>query len=285
MVDSSLSKRVLIIEDEEILLDVLRQKLIMSGYEVEEAKNGREGLELIKTFNPDVILLDILMPEMNGWQVMENIKSSPEIPNIPIIIISNSGQPMDVKKFVEKGACDYIVKAQFTPEEVVEKVNSCVEKGVVQKVKKIARGVTDSIKPKSAKKKKEDKEDDRIKVLIIEDDPFLSELCMTKLSKEGFKVILATDGQDGLDKTIKEVPSMILLDIRLPGMNGFEVLEKIKRNQRMEVAKIPVVLLSNFGQEDYIERGLSLGAVDFLIKANFTTDEIVEKMKSILRNL
>lgn len=123
---------------------------------------------------------------------------------------------------------------------------------------------------------------DAIKVLIVEDDKFLSELISTKLTKEGFEISLATDGETGLQKAVGEKPNIILLDIMLPGMSGFDVLKALKGNEDQAVANIPVLILSNFGQESKVQEGLSLGAKDYLVKANFTTGEIVEKIKTTL---
>lgn len=122
----------------------------------------------------------------------------------------------------------------------------------------------------------------KAKVLIIEDDKFLSELISTKLDKEGYGIALAGDGEAGYKKIEEYKPDIVLLDIMLPGMDGFEVLEKIKKHTDQSLKDIPVIILSNFGQESKIERGLKLGAVDYLVKANFTTGEIVDKIKKVL---
>lgn len=119
-------------------------------------------------------------------------------------------------------------------------------------------------------------------MLIVEDDKFLSELISTKLSKEGFDVTLATDGEAGLAKANEVKPEIILLDIMLPGMSGFEVLESLKTSEDESVKNIPVLILSNFGQESKVQQGLKLGAKDYLVKANFTTGEIVEKIRAAL---
>lgn len=124
---------------------------------------------------------------------------------------------------------------------------------------------------------------DQTKVLIVEDDKFLSELISTKLDKEGFSISLAGDGEAGLKKAEEFRPDIILLDIMLPGMDGFEVLEKLKASTDASLKSIPVIILSNFGQESKVERGLQLGAVDYLVKANFTTGEIVAKIKEVLK--
>jgi DNA-binding response OmpR family regulator len=119
------------------------------------------------------------------------------------------------------------------------------------------------------------------KILIVEDDRFLRELIARKLKNEGYEVLEAVDGEEGLKKIKEEKPDLILLDLILPGIDGFEVLAKTKEDPN--VAQIPVIILSNLGQREEIERGLKLGAIDYLIKAHFTPGEIIEKIKNILR--
>jgi DNA-binding response OmpR family regulator len=118
------------------------------------------------------------------------------------------------------------------------------------------------------------------KILIVEDDKFLRELIVKKLSSEGYEVPEAVNGEEGVKKIEEEKPDLVLLDLILPGMDGFEVLTQIKKNS--ELAQIPVIILSNLGQKEDIEKGLNLGAVDYLIKAHFTPNEIIEKVKKIL---
>ncbi len=116
------------------------------------------------------------------------------------------------------------------------------------------------------------------KILIIEDDKFLRELISQKLLKEGYVVNEAIDGEDGIKKTREDKPDLILLDLILPGIDGFEVLSQIKTDPSL--ATIPVIILSNLGQREDVEKGLKLGAVDYLIKAHFTPGEIIEKVNA-----
>ncbi len=118
------------------------------------------------------------------------------------------------------------------------------------------------------------------KVLVIEDDSFLRGVLARKLKEEGFEVLEAKDGEEGLQKAQEESPDMILLDIVLPEMDGFEVLSRLKDNEKS--SHIPVIILSNLGQPDERERGLKLGAVAFLIKATLTPQEIVQEVKKYL---
>ena len=118
-------------------------------------------------------------------------------------------------------------------------------------------------------------------ILVVEDDKFLRELIAQKLSKEGYKVFEAIDGEEGIKKIQKEKPDLVLLDLILPGIDGFEVLSKMKKDST--ISSIPVIILSNLGQKDDVERGLKLGAVDYLIKAHFTPGEIVDKVRDVLK--
>ncbi|MBM3257939.1 MAG: response regulator [Candidatus Nealsonbacteria bacterium] len=119
------------------------------------------------------------------------------------------------------------------------------------------------------------------KILIVEDDKFLRDLISQKLFKENFEIAQAVDGEDGVKKIKEEHPDLILLDLILPGIDGFEVLSQIKSDQNL--SSIPVIILSNLGQKEDIEKGLKLGANDFLIKAHFTPGEIIEKIKNVLK--
>ena len=115
-------KKILVIEDEETLIDLLVTKLKAAGYQVETATDGESGLKKIKSKRPDIILLDIVMPKKNGYEVMEEMRA--ENISIPVIIISNSGQPVEIEKTKKLGAVDYLIKTEFSPQEVLEKVSN-----------------------------------------------------------------------------------------------------------------------------------------------------------------
>lgn len=119
------------------------------------------------------------------------------------------------------------------------------------------------------------------KIVIVEDDKFLRELIVQKVRKEGYEVVEAINGKEGVAKAKAEKPDLVLLDLILPGIDGFEVLRQIKEDA--ETSAIPVVILSNLGQKDDVERGMKLGASDYLVKAHFTPGEILAKIKTILK--
>ena len=118
------------------------------------------------------------------------------------------------------------------------------------------------------------------KVLIIEDDSFLSSLIKARLEKEGLAVIQAFDGEEGLQILRKERPNLIVLDLIMPKVSGFEVMEYISLN--VELNQIPVVILSNLAQERDIEKARRLGAKEFFIKIKVSIDDLVAKIKELL---
>lgn len=120
----------------------------------------------------------------------------------------------------------------------------------------------------------------RSKIILIEDDSFLASMYTTKLSLEGFEVFHAADGKEGIDLIKEENPDLILLDIILPKIDGFEVLELLKQNENTK--EIPVIVLTNLGKKGEVEKGKRLGAVDYLIKAHFIPSEVIEKIKKII---
>lgn len=118
------------------------------------------------------------------------------------------------------------------------------------------------------------------KILIVEDDEFLLQMYVTKLELESFTVLSATNGEEGLKAAFKEKPDLILLDLKLPKIDGFEVLRDLKSNE--DTKNIPVVVLTNFSEKEHIDKCLSLGAEDYLIKAHFVPSEVISKIKKIL---
>ena len=117
-----MAKKILIIEDEEIMLGLVQRKLIKEGYEISVAKDGEEGIRVMKEVNPDLILLDIIMPKMGGFEVMEEMNKNKELKKIPVIVISNSGQPVELDRAQNLGAKDWLIKTEFDPQEVIDKV-------------------------------------------------------------------------------------------------------------------------------------------------------------------
>lgn len=119
------------------------------------------------------------------------------------------------------------------------------------------------------------------KILIVDDDAFILDMYVIKFREKGYDVVIAKNGQEALDQAEAHHPDVILLDVIMPVMDGFEVLQKLKTGTTTK--DIPVIMLTNLGQKEDVERGMKLGAVDYIIKAHFTPSEAVEKVSSFLR--
>ena len=118
-------------------------------------------------------------------------------------------------------------------------------------------------------------------ILLVEDDPFLSDIYTTKLKEEGFSVDTAMDGEECLRKVEKNMPDLLILDLVLPQMDGWEVLSSIRRQEKFKDLK--VIILSNLGKKEEVEKGLKLGATKYFIKAHYTPSEVVAEIKEILK--
>ena len=119
------------------------------------------------------------------------------------------------------------------------------------------------------------------KILIVDDDPMIARMYQERFSRDGFEVILAFNGEEGLEKAEKEKPAIILLDIMMPKMNGYEMLKILKEKE--EIASIPVIILSSLGADlELIEKAKELGVVDVIDKAAVSSKEVIEKIKVVL---
>lgn len=119
-------------------------------------------------------------------------------------------------------------------------------------------------------------------ILLVEDDSFISGMYLTKLSSLGFKVEVIEDGEAAWERLQKDpLPHLVLLDVVLPKKDGFEILEGLRKEDR--TVSLPVILLTNLGQKPDVERGIKLGANDYIIKAHYTPTEVVEKITKLLK--
>lgn len=266
-------QKILVAESDSALRGVLVEQLRGSGYETEEADSGVVALQKITSMKLDLVILGALMTSENGVLVLEEMNKSPDLVHIPVIVVVSYSQSDEIKRFKHLGVKDFIVKETFEPSDIIEKA------------KKVIFDNTKNPEPSMSKndnvdelKKKTTQQGGEKKVLVVEDDKFLRELFIKKLYNEGFDVKNTTNATATFEILESEwKPEIILLDIILQGEDGFSILGKLKQDSRL--ATIPVIVLSNLGQKEDIDKAMSLGAVDFMIKANFTLEEIVERVR------
>ena len=119
-------KKILLVEDDQFLIDIYTKKLKTSGFEVEVAETGTKAIAKAKEIKPDLIILDVVLPEMEGWEALRKIRGNEETKDTKVIFLSNLGQRGEVEKGLKLGALKYLIKSQYTPSEVVEEVKKII---------------------------------------------------------------------------------------------------------------------------------------------------------------
>jgi len=115
-------KKILLIEDDPLLIDIYTTKLQQSGFDVKAVEHGEKAVAAIQQERPDIVLLDIVLPHVDGWEILQQVQASEELKRIPIVILSNLGQKEEIEKGLRLGAVRYLIKAHYTPSQVVEEV-------------------------------------------------------------------------------------------------------------------------------------------------------------------
>jgi DNA-binding response OmpR family regulator len=261
------NKRVIVIEDNQLLASVIVKKLESLGAHVQHYTNGLEGLAAIRSSAPHLVLLDILFPIMNGYEVLQVMHAEGLTVRYPVLVISNSGQPVELSRMRELGARDYLIKANFSPDEVVTKARELI----------LPEAHTDTLT--QVMKTTPAEQVTAPKVLIVEDDPMLRNLLSMKLTRHNYPFMFVSDGVEAIDSARTFEPNVIILDLMLPGKNGFEVFSELKGIP--ELASIPVIIFSNKSDDKDRARATELGAAKYLIKAMTDLNELMAIIASL----
>lgn len=284
-------KVIVLIEDEKIISQLLVKKLEAAGYAVQTADDGQAGILLVKKLNPDLILLDMMLPQVDGFGVLKALRNENIIPRIPLIIISNSGQPIEVDRARDLGARDYLIKVNFDPQDVVTKVRQIFDPARAQSPSDHTAPVPEpEMHPLHRAAPREQgtgvpprprQPHEPVRIVLIEDDLMLVQLLERKLlQQQRYEVHKAFDVLQARTMLAQYGADIILLDIVLPGIDGFTFLNELKANRDWK--KIPVIIMSNLGQQEEIKRGMESGATDYVVKAHTNPQEIVDKIEAVL---
>jgi CheY-like chemotaxis protein len=235
--------RVLIIDDDESVHVVLQSLLSRVGYSVTSAKTAPEGFALAQEIRPHVVILDILLPEVDGWNVLARFKASPALANIPIILLTMSG---NAEMGFALGAADYVSKpidgAELLP--ILAKHNASR---------------------------------DQNPVLVVEDDDASREVIVRLLEREGWPALQAENGRKAMDLLQKHTPSVVLLDLLMPELDGFSVLREMRANP--DLADIPVVVLTSLDLTAEVRHFLEQQAERVLQKGSYSRDDLLKEVR------
>lgn len=245
-----MKKKILVVDDQQDIREIIRISLIDDGFKVIEAADGKTAIELAKTEKPDLITLDIMMPGIDGFQTAKILKEDPKTAKIPIIILSVLSK--EKNKYMQ-GIADYLSKP-FKPDELVAKIKNVIKKtGQPQKAKH---------------------------VLIVDDEPDVIDIISLCLKDKGFVVVSVNDGIQALAKLKIFMPDLIITDINMPKMDGFQLIKSLKSESKF--SDIPIIVLTGtYISQDDAQRGLLLGASKYLTKP-FAIEALVAEIEETL---
>ncbi|MBU2028918.1 response regulator [Patescibacteria group bacterium] len=235
------------------------------------AVSGGEVLNLAKKEKLDIILLDLIMPKMDGFAVTKELRSGKYDPNIKIIIFSNLNQTEDKEKAMSLGASGFISKYNYNPSELVTEVQRLVNQ--IEEQKKNAERISNH---NNGQRKKEGEK----RILMIEDEDVFLEMFGSKLEQDGFAVTFARNGAWGFKEALKGGFDLFIVDMMMPAMSGEEIVAKMKMEEAIK--NTPIIMLSASIDKIAEKEVKKLGIKSFFLKTQITPSELSRKVSEIL---
>ena len=267
MVDSIQVKnqKIVIIESDDSvgqqILDIIKK----DGYkDVYLYKNGEQGFKGMCDVLPHLVLLDIVLSDIDGYTVLAKKMAEPLLVKIPVFLLSTHGVAINMRNIPPNSVSEVIISLNTKSFDILQKVNEYFGYGLLDVADK-----TNSL------------ESEKKKILWIEDDRLIGNILKKKIISSGFDLTHVQDGTAALEslKTIK--PDVIVADLILPGMDGFELIEAINKDKNME--DVPKMILSNVSKTGDIDRAKSLGVKKYLVKASTSLDQVIVEIKSLCK--
>jgi len=274
-----MAKTIIIIEDEQYLSEMYKIKFEQKNYQIIIANDGMKGIELAKQKQPDLILLDIVLPKMDGYQVLQELKKDEKTKNLKVYVLSNLGQNNEINKAFKHGADGYLIKSDLTPSQLLDKVKQALN-GKVVGIKRKKFDLPDKI---SGVIQENNKIKPVAKILLIEDEEAIINMYKLRFEKANFAIEVANNGAWGLKLARQKPFDIIIMDMVMPAVNGYNAIKQLKRDKKTK--NIPIIVLSNSAQENEIDKAKKLGAECYLLKSQITPSKLVKETKKILKKL
>ena len=271
--------KILIVDDDPLNVKLTAARLPGDCYETLRAYNGQEALEKVDKYSPDIILLDIMMPGMDGYAVTRKLKNNPDTRDIPVILITALDGTDDKVKGLEAGADEFLNKPVNTAE-LTARIRSFLRLKQYQDQLKVRTPSQQLFSTPEQEKKYIQSTFDSQSILLVEDNDKDVRLIQGYLNGEGYKLSLARDGEETLSRVRGEKVDLLLLDILLPGIDGFEVCRRLKEmDQTRDIQIVVITCLRDLKSKI---KGLELGIDDFLVKP-INKFELQTRLKALLK--
>jgi len=250
--------KIIYVDDSQCSLVTLKRRL-MGYYEIYPAESSETLFKILEKVKPELILLDINMPKVSGYQVIENLKKDERYSDIPVIFLTSTSNKKNVVKALELGAVDYVIK----PFETI-KLIECIE---------------EHLKAEKSENIQDNEDDDRLPILAVDD--VVSILKTVKYAlRDNYKVHTLSTPECLIEFLKLRKVNLILLDYLMPALNGFECIPMIRALPAYK--ETPIIMLTTEGKVDQIKEAMALGASDFIVKP-FKENELLEKVAKHIR--
>jgi len=245
-----MKKKILIVDDNPDLICILQLHLKIKGYDTVQATNGREAVDIATVQLPDLIVMDIMMPQMNGLQAACLIRENPKTSSIPMLAATAKMSHADTQECLENGFNDHIAKP-FTATQLASRIEKLIEKK---------------------------------KILIVEDDLDMIDLLQCQVKALGYDSIVAGNGKQAVDMATSQLPHLILMDIMLPVMDGLDATRQIRQNPTTR--SIPIIAVTALSSRRDKEKCLQSGCDDYLSKpfTKFTRLQLGSRIEKLLKS-
>lgn len=256
----------LLVEDDPMVAEIYMRKFTQAGFAVDNAKTGKEVLAMAKKSHYDIVLLDMVLPEMSGMEVLKELRSDPEYdPAMKVIIFSNLSDAQG--EAMENGADGFIGKSQFSPSQIVVEVNRLL--ALFSEQHKNSRMHHFSEPQENGKK-----------VLLIEDEAVFREMFGKKLEDCGFAVTYATNGAWGLKEAQQHEYDLIITDMLMPAMGGEAIVKNLRENKQTKDTPI-IVISASVSSEDML-RVTKYNVEDYFVKTEIVPSDLSRRAEELL---
>jgi CheY-like chemotaxis protein len=244
--------KILVIEDNPVDCEMIKNTLEKNGYQVMVARKGKEGINKALAQDPDLILMDMILPGMHGLEVTIKLKKLPQTEDIPIVALTAVGNTDFIKECYQEGICAFI-KKPFEPQDLIRKIEKFIKKQAQVKKKRI---------------------------LIIDHEPDTSTMLTMSLMRHGFQVVSASEGKEGTDQAFKERPDLILLSSQMLKDGDGAFFDKLRKSK--ETASIPVILMTSQSDPKKTEKEKAeFKAQEYILRPE-GTKEAIQKIKKVI---
>ena len=253
----STPRSILIVEDEPFLSEMYRTKFESLGYRVLTAETGEEGIKKIRESHPTIVLLDVIMPVMDGYEVLRRVRAEKDLKDQLVVIFSNLGQDEEVTKGLQMGADAYLVKSNLTPAQLVEKIEQVLKQGRLHTDQPAA-----------------------IRVLLLTEDELLTNSLRVRFEREGFKHRIIENIGYGLKSAQNEPYDVIVYDSSMVGMDSKEVIKTLKQTPKLH--DIPVLALTEDASDELASTMKQIGAEQVHLKPRLTASQLVNNIRALV---